>query len=227
MTGELLPEASPAQSRRIQGIGETGTRVSVRALAALAVLIVTLAGCHHDRKLTPPPVSPCGEILPQSSPENVLALLKSAYQDRNLDAYTKLFTTDFFFVFPHHMASDTMPDRWGAADEFASAHNLFSDASVERIQLDLVPGVPQRADSLFFGPGAWRVIVDVVNLQVHMQNEAGEPWTYVVPDNFGFIVEYNSSPGPEPFPRRHRPPDSSGVAAEAVDQGPTSPAFSA
>ncbi len=122
--------------------------------------------------------------LPPTSPANVLANLQAAYADRNIGQYRKLFTEDFTFVFnpldpedPDHPT----PASWGLVDELEATQNMFEDELVHEVELTgYRMGVPQAADSVFYGPHAWKVRVDETNLQVATRTPDGDLLTLVV-----------------------------------------------
>jgi hypothetical protein len=150
-------------------------------LAALFALSLAATGCKDEKKLTPPP--PVSDYLAQSSAANVLANLQTAYGKESIGEYRKLFEEAFTFVFnPSDVSGDDpTPAQWGLADELESAANMFADSSVSRIELSSYTlGVPERADSLYYGPRTWKVRVDQANLQVHTRNDTGEPLIYLV-----------------------------------------------
>jgi hypothetical protein len=129
----------------------------------------------------PPPAS---NYLPQTSPANVIANLQTAYAERTIDEYRKLFAEDFIFVFnpvdpvdPDH----PNPPQWGLAEELSVTENMFADELVSRIELSSYSlGVPERVDSLYYGPRAWKVRVDQVNLQVSTRKLDGTLLTLLV-----------------------------------------------
>jgi hypothetical protein len=156
--------------------------VSARAItgAALLVAVLSLGACHEDKKITAPPVGP---YAPLTSASNVLLNLKTAYQSRDNDAYRRLFAPDFKFAFcpaDVHDSDDPAPLSWGYLDEMACTADLFTDSLVDRIDLDYMEGSLERADSVAFGPGAYKMqVTDTLGLM--MRNEAGEPLTFLVP----------------------------------------------
>lgn len=150
------------------------------------------------------PIDP-GKYLPQSSMVNVLANLKTAYEDRNIDQYKKLFSDDYTFVFSPADASDQddpTPAQWGKEEEFTSTENMFRNELVEKITLDYVAGVPERADTVAYGRGAWKMKVDSANLAVSTRNEAGEALIYQVPGTLEmfFFREEPSKPAADGRP---------------------------
>jgi hypothetical protein len=122
--------------------------------------------------------------LPQTNPANVLANLQTAYAERKIDQYRKLFAEDFVFVFnpldpidPDH----PNPPQWGLAEELSVTENMFTDTLVSKIELSSYSlGVPERVDSLYYGPRARKVRVDEVNLQVYARKEDGTLLTLLV-----------------------------------------------
>lgn len=155
--------------------------VPMSVLPAILALVMATAGCKDEKKLTPPP--PASAYLAQSSAANVLANLKTAYEQQSLVEYRKLFADDFTFIFCPYDAEgdDPTPAQWNLADELSSTQHMFLDSLVSRIELtSYVLGVPARADSEYYGPRTWKVRVDQAKLQVWIQTPNGEPLIYLV-----------------------------------------------
>lgn len=130
----------------------------------------------------------CGSVepgyLPQSSAAAVLANLQRTYAERRLAQYRKLFSDDFIFVFNPLDPEDPdlpHPDQWGLADELRSTENMFADERVTKVELTSYTLDPcARADSILYGPNAWKARVDEVNLQVATLLPDGNRLTLVV-----------------------------------------------
>ena len=147
----------------------------------------------------PPPVS---DYVPQTSPANVIANLRTAYGERKIDEYRKLFTDDFIFVFnpadpvdPNHPS----PPQWGLVDELDVTENMFTDELVTRIELSSYNfGVPERVDSIEYRPRAWKVRVDHANLQVRTRKPNGELLIWLVDGatEVFYFVERPTVPSP-------------------------------
>jgi hypothetical protein len=153
------------------------TRLAVTAGSLLgAALALVHSGCADKNRLTPPPeVSP---YLEQSSAENILKNLRTAYENQAFAEYAKLFSTDYIFVFnPVDVQDPTNPTpaQWPRADEMQAARHLFDDPRVELITLDWSPRALQ-ADSSY----GWKARVDVFNLNVYTRNDNSELWIYQV-----------------------------------------------
>jgi hypothetical protein len=156
--------------------------IPMTVLTAFLALSMTATGCKDEKKLTPPP--PASEYLAQSSVANVLANLQKAYGKESIAEYRKLFAEDFVFVFnpmdpidPDH----PNPAQWSLTEELTVTENMFTDSSVFKIELSsYILGVPERVDSLYYGPRAWKVRVDEANLRVHTRNEDGTLLTLLV-----------------------------------------------
>jgi hypothetical protein len=152
--------------------------------AILPLVLGSLVGCPWSpgkNPVIPPPVS---KYLPQSSMVNVLANLKTAYEDRHLEEYKKLFSQDYAFVFSpadYGNPDDPTPQQWGRDEEFTSTENMFHNELVDKITLDYVAGVPERADTLMYPGRTWKMKVDNANLQVSTRNAEGEQLIYQVP----------------------------------------------
>jgi hypothetical protein len=157
---------------------------AVGFLALGFVAIGLLTGCPWSPKKTvTTPVTP-SDYLPQTSPANVLQNLQTSYKNRNIDEYTKLFATDFTFVFnplDPEVPDHPNPPSWGLVDEIEATKNMFTNELVTKIELtSYVLGVPEKADSLYYGPRAWKVQVNEANLQVATRTADGDLLTYLV-----------------------------------------------
>jgi hypothetical protein len=154
------------------------------AFAALLALSLTAVGCWEEKN----PMSVQVENIypPQTSPANVLHNLYQAYWERNIDEYRKLFAEDYTFVFDpqdpvdaNHAPPST--GQWGLADELTSTRNMFADTLVRKVEInDWHIGSAEPLDSLQYGPRAWKVQVDAVNLMVATQTEDSDSLTFVV-----------------------------------------------
>jgi hypothetical protein len=158
--------------------------VPMAALTVLLALSMAAAGCMNDKRPTVPICNDCdGPYRQQTSPARILANLQVAYRERNVAEYRKLLADDFTFVFSpaDTVGDDPTPSQWGLADDLQSTGNMFTDSLVDRIELtSYVLGVPERADSLLYGPRAWKVRVDAASFQVWTRNEAHGTLVYLV-----------------------------------------------
>jgi len=135
----------------------------------------------------------CLTALPQSSPANCLANLRSAYLARNSTEYLKLFASDFSFVFcPTDVRDpvDPTPASWGLAEERDSHERMFSSGRLERIQLFLVQEPAEESGDEF--AGTWKVEVPRINLTLDTRNVNNAPWIYRVVDGHAtlYFKEY-------------------------------------
>jgi hypothetical protein len=151
----------------------------LRGAAAVPILLLFAVSCNPEKKLAPQIPS---DYLPQSSPRNCLLNLETAYIQRNLDEYTKLFPLDFTFMFSPADAGriyDPTPPSWGYSEERESTYKLFTSATVTKIELDWGETAP--ADSAFDEyPDTWKIVQGGINLRVHVTNEDGTPLVYSV-----------------------------------------------
>ncbi len=149
-----------------------------RFVPLAAVMLFLGTGCPWDPEVTKP--IPQSKYLAQSSPANVLANLKTAYEERNYDEYAKLFHQEYVFLFnPDDVQGDNpTPDSWTRVEELQSAQGLFEDETVERIQLTFNQGDPEAWSDI--PPGGLKVRMDGVFLTVTTRNEQGEPLYLVV-----------------------------------------------
>lgn len=150
-----------------------------RLLPLLLLVLFAATGCPWDPETTKPIVQ--SKYLAQSSPENVLANLKTAYTERNYDEYARLFHKDYVFVFNPDDVSDPenpTPDSWSRDEELQSARGLFEDETVERIDLTFNQGDPDVWNDI--EEGGLKVRLDGVYVTVSTRNEQGEPLYLVV-----------------------------------------------
>jgi hypothetical protein len=153
-------------------------------LAVGFLAIGFLAGCPWSPAPDNKPPLVVTNIVPQTSPANVLANLQTAYAERKIDEYRKLFAEDFIFVF--NPADPVDPDhpnpaQWGLAEELSVTENMFADELVSKIELSSYSlGAAERVDSLYYGPRAWKVRVDQANLQVYTRKLDGTLLTLLV-----------------------------------------------
>jgi len=111
------------------------------ALVPMLVGLVTGAGCIFDPKDEPPQQDPPPEILPRTSPENVLKNLQAIYNDKVRTAidrrqiYEQQLPPEpppaqgqaFIFNFQPADIAGGLPPSWGRDDELA-AHRAMFDA---------------------------------------------------------------------------------------------------
>jgi hypothetical protein len=191
----------PASGFRASGFPATG--VLATGLLVISFLAIGfLAGCPWSPKPDTKLIPVESNYLPQTSPENVIANLQTAYAERKIDEYKKLFSDDFTFVFnpadpidPNHPS----PPQWGLADELDVTENMFADELVTKIDFSsYVLGVPAQLDSNDYRPRAWKVRVDQANLQVYTRKPDGTLLTLLVDGatEVFFFVEEPTKPSP-------------------------------
>jgi hypothetical protein len=136
-----------------------------------ATLMLLALGCNAD-KVTKPPVDT--RYLAQSSPENCLENLKRAYNERDIEEYGRLFTEDFTFEFSQvdwSRPDNPTPKTWGFDQEQTSARNMFTDHTVQKIELTYV--VNPAADSGGEHAGTWKIAQDRIYLRLTTLKEDG------------------------------------------------------
>lgn len=126
-------------------------RIAAFVLPVLVgLLAISAAGClFSPDKGDPNDNQPPSNYKPQTSPANVLANLRTAYVERKLDEYAKLFDpVEFSFKFDPLDLQDSpdLPPFWGWADEERVHRNMFESDDVLDIRLTFVPGVVQDAE---------------------------------------------------------------------------------
>jgi hypothetical protein len=173
----MKPTGSPRTEPR--GLKRALILTCALTLAATAALLMLAAsGCKDDKKITPPP--PPSDYLEQSSAANVLTNLKTACTKRNDAEFEKLFAPDYVFLFNPYDVNDPenpTPAQWNRADELDAAHDLFTNADVDTIQIAWSLGQAEPTDTI---PNGWRVRADAVNLDVYWRNENHELWIFQV-----------------------------------------------
>ncbi len=157
-------------------------RVSTLGFALLATL--TIASCGKDDKVVNPPDD---GYLPAISAANVLANLTKAYEEQRADKYAALFdSTAYIFEFSvrDHEVDPSLPVNWIFEDEMGSARRLFADPQMHKVVVDftaLEPVPATTTDHLATGPeGVWKVELRQVHLEVHVEDEQGQPLEYLV-----------------------------------------------
>lgn len=147
-------------------------RRSVWCLLFLAAA-VSWAGCLKGGPGKP--LAPEVVYLPRTSPENVLRNLETAWKNRDIEEYAKLFAEDFRFYFDEgtRQQNGTLPVFWNAVDESTQIAALFSSPLVTDIRIKLQFGPAKDAGEP--GRPGW-VYIDVLDtfLEVDLEPEAGE-----------------------------------------------------
>jgi len=157
------------------------TGVTRGRLHLAAILCASLVlSCGKDEKSTEP-ILHYSERLPQSSPANVLTELRTAYVDRDVDRYEKLFAPEFIFYFEHADVTNPnnpTPSSWGLSDECQSERHLFASSSVERTELSFVQDAAEPATGEMEGTS--KVVVREIYLRVDIRMPDGSPLQQVV-----------------------------------------------
>jgi hypothetical protein len=94
-----------------------------------AALVIACGGCKSSSRPEPSP------YLRQTSPENVLANLQTAYRARDIDAYSAQLAADFRFEFAPDDLGDTgiPPDgTFTFVQDSLSTRNMFTNEFIER-----------------------------------------------------------------------------------------------
>jgi hypothetical protein len=161
-----------------------GGTVKLRLPPLILVLVFFLvAGCGDDKKATEPDGSP---YLARTSIENVMANLRTAYEEQNLGEYESLFDQDqFIFVFsPADVGGQApLPPSWGWAEERASAGNMFADTLVKKIELAFTFETPRPVEEGDDPPvdATHTTHLTSLDLIVTMENpDTGEQDIYVI-----------------------------------------------
>lgn len=163
--------------------------------------LLFLIACKKDGGVIEPPVN--DGYLPATSPANLLENLKKAYQERTLDKYAALFDSDTFaFEFSQldRDSDPSLPMHLSFTEDQQSTKKMMEDATVTQVVLrfaieEKVPAAP--ADNLPGGPdGVWKVTGNAVHLEVHTQDEIGEPLVFRVDGDSAdfFFREYPEAP---------------------------------
>lgn len=163
---------------------EASRAVSAVAMAGMVGMLGMLgAGCGEDVE---PPCRPFDKCPPpyeeepypaRTSPLNVLRALERAYPEREFDEYTKLFAPEFVFEFAEiDVQKGTTPASWPLEDELNAARNMFSDETVDRIELEFSTSPVRPAvegDNLPTIEGIFVVELASVDLIVYTRAEIG------------------------------------------------------
>ncbi|MFN8548170.1 MAG: hypothetical protein U0527_09475 [Candidatus Eisenbacteria bacterium] len=163
--------------------------------------LLAMAACKKDGGVIEPQVD--DGYLPATSPANLLENLKKAYQERTLDKYAALFDSDTFaFEFSQldRESDPSLPMHLSFTEDQQSTKTMMEDAALTRIVLrfateEKVAAAP--ADNLPGGPdGVWKVTANAVHLEVHTQNDNGEPLVYLIDGDSAdiFLREYPEAP---------------------------------
>jgi hypothetical protein len=150
-------------------IRRTGALLLLLPLAGLLAVGCPFAPTKtHDGVVVPP------QYLPQSSAANCMENLKTAYNDRNFDEYIKLFASDFTFVFSQadwSRPDNPTPKNWGFNEEQTSTQNMFTDDTVQKIELSYVVNPVNDSSDEF--PATWKIVQDKINLRLTTLKEDG------------------------------------------------------
>lgn len=117
-------------------------RLVARSLLAAALALLafsTLPGCSSNSLA--PDEGTEGDIgyHARTSPDSVMANLRLAYENRDLDPYMECLAADFvFYPSPGTLEElPWLPDSWGRDDEWYVHHDMFRDVYVMEIALEL------------------------------------------------------------------------------------------
>ncbi len=153
-------------------------------LSALFVALA-LSGCifSPEKKKKPDIVVPYPVA---TSPGNVLAIVKRAYEERKIEEFEKIFATEYVFQFsPEDIVQGNTPAEWPRNDEIDSARNMFGDDTVDRIEMTSfiipAPRAAVESDNLPSIEGVQVITIDAVRLSVFTRNLDGEVLELLVP----------------------------------------------
>ncbi|MBM3316311.1 MAG: hypothetical protein FJY75_00520 [Candidatus Eisenbacteria bacterium] len=105
------------------------------------LLLPALAGCPFMPTKNDKPPDPVPVFQPRTSPENLLANLKTAYKERAVAEYESLLARDFTFVLsPEDAGQPGMPDAWGRNTEITVHQKMFDGDLVQSLSLDFMAG---------------------------------------------------------------------------------------
>jgi hypothetical protein len=150
---------------------------AARWVGLLALLGVVGCPFSPDSGTPDHPVDP---FLKPTSPENLLANLKTAYRERETAEYESLLAMDFTFVLsPEDAGQPGMPSQWGRNTEIGIHQRMFDEGLVTYLALDFVVGdrVFDDTDQL------WTVTITNVDLSLTgMTPDHPTPKSYSVLD---------------------------------------------
>ena len=120
----------------------------LKRLTTLAIAFLfagTMSACLFDPEQTKKDDDPPGPSLKYedlSEESHVLNNLELSYNEMNVTEYERLFDQEnFVFHFSDGDVGGEVPTQWGAAEELASAQNMFTQAGTNpilSIELDLI-----------------------------------------------------------------------------------------
>jgi hypothetical protein len=134
-----------------------------RLLAVVMALAAQLTACSDD---DPGPRTP--RYLPQTSEDNVLENLITAYEARDIAAYSRLFANDFQFYHDPRTREQLGIEFWTRTSDSLRTEALFSAPNVTRIELamDWQRGSATGSGTLPPRETWTRLFVDTIVLEV-------------------------------------------------------------
>jgi len=135
-----------------------------RSILPILILMLVVAGCSREAA-SPPPSAPLEEwsasgtreMLPRTSPENLIQNLLACYDERNLVAYDSLLANDFEFSFLPD--GSTLPEIMDAVEEHHAHENLFDPEWVSSLFLDVTCGEVTVDSTHWDGDQYWRTAI--------------------------------------------------------------------
>jgi len=158
--------------------------IRLLTLAALSVVaMAALSGCPFSTKPEPPdPVDPV-TYLPRTSAENLLANLKTAYEERQTAPYESLLATDFEFYFAEQDIQ--IATKYTRDDEIEVHRNMCNSSDVDYVRLEFTLGEllpdPTHADPKYPDRNLWTLTATNVDLELR-RREGGDVKTYQLDD---------------------------------------------
>jgi hypothetical protein len=167
----------------------------VLAILGLAALCFMDSGCARSDEPT--------RVVPsapdRSTPQAVLASLREAYVNRQIDAFESLLATDCEFYSSEEDQSIAERNSW--PDEVTIHRNMFECEGVESIALTFELGEPWEEqycpDPLHPSEFLWGMFVTNVDLEVRLRDNESHTVTYRLEDGVAiFWLRQDDQPNP-------------------------------
>jgi hypothetical protein len=133
-------------------------------VAVASSSLLSVKGCIFSPKKEDP--VDITEIVPQTSPENVVKNLQAAYRLRRIEEYAKLLASDFEFWFQPEDGNNIGTDFWTRDLDSLGTLALFTTERVSNITIELIHGPAEPTNELNMPPGTMHIRIDQTQLEV-------------------------------------------------------------
>ena len=176
----------------------------IHSLAILVVLAALCGGCNDTAK----PKTTTPSLTANDTPAHAVSRLVGAYEKKNQNAYTGLFTGDFTFEFSNS-TDPTLVNQyangWLKSDENESSSHLFFGytppggvtlPAATSIDINLADTAPVD-DPASTDPATHKILTTRVDGSITVPQSGGEPLTYVITNNLNafYFVRGDSATG--------------------------------